>query len=221
MRRHRGLAEQVVTVVGGTTGVGRAVALGAANQRARVTVAGADAHALDRLAAEADVPHRFETVTVDPGRPEAAERVSAAATARFGLLHTWVHVVGHGGGDGASVRDVAVHAMGQLRRSGGGAFVVVAPEPGIAARHASGAQLGAELAALDALVRERRDLSSVTLVRRTGAAAPERVADAVLRAAVRPRSEIVVHGSPRRDAFVARLVPSPGRVLRPLSAVGR
>ena len=221
MRRHRELAEQVVTVVGGTTGVGRAVALGAAGRRARVTVAGADARALDRLAAEADVPHRFETLTIDPGRSDAAERVSAAATARFGLLHTWVHVLGRGGGDGASVRDVAVHAMGQLRRSGGGAFVVVAPEPGLATRDASGPRLSAELAALDALVRERRDLSSVTLVRRTGAVPPERVADAVLRAAVRPRSEIVVHGSARRDALVARLVPSPGRVLGPLGAVGR
>jgi hypothetical protein len=182
--RHRAVAEQVVTVVGGTTLVGRAVALAAAKRRARVTVAGADARALDRLAAEADVPHRFETVTVDPGRCDAAERVSAATTARFGLLHTWVHVLGPGGGDGAGVRDVAVRAMGQLRRSGGGAFVVVAPEPGIVAGDASAERLSAELAALDALVRERRDLSSVTLVRRTAVVGAPAVAAAGVGAAL-------------------------------------
>jgi hypothetical protein len=221
VHRHRQIADQVVTVVGGSTVVGRAVALAAAGRRARVTVAGGDARALDQLAAEADVPHRFETVTVDPGRVDAAERVSSAATARFGLLHTWVHVVGRGGGDGASLRDVAVHAMGQLRRSGGGAFVVVAPEPHTAGPGTSGDRLRAEIDALGELVRERNELSSVTLVRRTGIVPPRRVADAVLRAAVHPRPEIVLRGSARRDAIVTRLVPARGRAPRPLGTVFR
>jgi hypothetical protein len=220
MHRHRDVAEQVVTVFGATTAVGRAVALTAVARGARVVVAGSGAPALDALAVEADAPHRFETVRIDGSAPVAAARVAYATTARFGLLHTWVHVVGRGGADAGTFDDIAPPVLGQLRRSGGGALVVVTPERANEPEPAS-RELGLHVAAVDELTRERHDLASITCVRRTGVVPPARVAEAVLRAAVHPRREIVLRGSARRDALVARLVPAPARHSRPLGVLAR
>ena len=197
MRRHRAVAEQVVVVHGATSGVGRATVLEALRQRARVTAVDADPRALAALAAEAAAPHRLEPVLVD-GRTDAtavAERITDATTTRFGLLHSWVHVTGRDRNEILPVGAASGPVLRQLRRSGGGAFVVVAPEP-----EPEPARLATDLSGLRAATSGAHDVVSVTLVRRAGIVAPDRVAQTALRATVRPRPVARVRelGPPRR-----------------------
>ena len=222
MRRHRDVAEQVVTVFGATDAIGRAVVRAAVDRRARVSAASDDARALDVLAAAVDAPHRFQTVPVGSSGLHAVEQTAYATTTRFGLLHTWVHVLGRGDATARSLDDVTGPVLRELRRSGGGALVVVATEPRPGSHDA--AELGAQVGAIDAHARACRDLASVSLVRATGAIAPERVARTVLAVAMRPRTEVVLRGATRRDALVARFVPVPlpARTrTRPAHAFGR
>jgi NAD(P)-dependent dehydrogenase (short-subunit alcohol dehydrogenase family) len=220
VRRHRSVAEQVVVVVGATGAVGRAIVLAALDRGARVVAAGPDARALAALAAEADAPHRFETVRIGgpaDGDIARAARLARVTTTRFGLLHTWVHIVGAPDVAPRSVDAVADTVLGQLRRSGGGTFVVVAPECGTAAGATARVPVDVDLdlTRLEAARRGRHDLVSVALVRRRGIVPPDRVAHSVLRAAVRPRPVSVVRGSARRDALVARVAPAQWREHRP------
>src|SRR5689334_25144136 len=94
MRRHRDVAEQVVVVHGAASSVGRATVLEALARRARVAAVDTDASALAALEVEAATPQRLETVVVDgrAGETETARCIAYATTARFGLLHTLVHV---------------------------------------------------------------------------------------------------------------------------------
>lgn len=210
---HRCVAEQVVAVFDATGAVGRATVLAALGRGARVVAIGHHARDLAALGEEAGEPHRFETVLVDGSGRDVVERAAFVTTARFGLLHTWVHVVG--GAEVCPVGDAAATVFGQLRRSGGGTFVVVAPEPTAAgaAHRRELVDLELEWARFEAARHARQDLASVTLVRRFGIVPPDRVADTILRAAVWTRPEWVVRGSARRDALVARVTaaPAPGR----------
>jgi uncharacterized protein YbjT (DUF2867 family) len=221
LRQHHGVAEQVVVVVGATGAVGRATVLSAMGRGARVVAVAPDTRALDALAVEVDAPHRFETVVADLDAPHQAERITSVTTARFGLLHTWVQVLGGGANESVHSDTVAPAVFRQLRRSGGGAFVVVAPEsdaPADPARRRL-ADLDLGLARLDVARRGRKDLVAVTLVRRTGIVAPDRVAETILRAATHPRREWIVRGSARRDALVELVAPAPVRGrLRPEGA---
>jgi hypothetical protein len=208
---HRGVAEQVVVVCGATGAVGRATVLAALDRNARVVAVGHHTRDLAALTEEADAPHRFDTVLVDASGRDAAERAAFVTTSRFGLLHTWVQVIGRAGVDARRVHEAAGTVFRQLRRSGGGTFVVVAPESTAmgAPRRRELADLDLEVARLDAARHGRRDLASVTVVRRSGIVPPDRVAHEILRAAVRRRPEWVVRGSARRDAIVARVTPGP------------
>ena len=216
MRHHRGVAEQVIVVLGATGVVGRATVLAALDRGARVVAVAHRARELAALAEEAGAPHRFETVAVRPVGGDVGDvtgHVVAVTTARFGLLHTWVHVVGRTEDEACPIGAASATVLRQLRRSGGGTFVVVAPERAVIggpSRHAL-TDLELDLARVGAARHGRQDLASVTLVRRTGIVPPDRVAQTILRAAVRRQPEWVVRGSVRRDAVVARMTPAPAR----------
>jgi hypothetical protein len=219
MRRHRDVAEQVVVVHGATTDVGRATVLDALAGRARVVAVDTDRRSLAALEAEAATPHRLASVLVDRRTDETAtvSRIAYETTARFGLLHTWVHVAGRARDSVLSVSGAASTVVRQLRRSGGGAFVVVAPDPGPRGRFASPGvgPLEAEMESVRATTGGSGGLVSVTVVRREGIVPPDQVARAALRAAVRPRGVTRVRGSARRDAVlagVARLAPGGARL---------
>ena len=211
--RHRGVAEQVIVVLGATGVVGRATVLAALDRGARVVAVAHHSRDLAALADEAGAPHRFETVAVRPAGGDVAGHVTAVTAARFGLLHTWVHVVGRSEDEACPIGAASATVLRQLRRSGGGTFVVVAPERAVVggpSRHAL-TDLELDLARVGAARHGRQDLASVTLVRRTGIVPPDRVAQTILRAAVRRQPEWVVRGSVRRDAVVARMTPAPAR----------
>ena len=213
MRHHRGVAEQVIVVIGATGVVGRATVLGALDRGARVVAVADHARDLAALAEEAGAPHRFETVALRPAGGDVVGHVAAVTTERFGLLHTWVHIVGRAEDEACPIGPASATVLRQLRRSGGGTFVVVAPDRAVVggpSRHAL-TDLELDLARVGAARHGRQDLASVTLVRRTGIVPPDRVAQTILRAAVRRQSEWVVRGSVRRDALVARMTPAPAR----------
>lgn len=87
------LTDKVVIVTGGSSGIGRAVALGLANEGARPIVTGRRAAAL----AEASGDHPgITTLVADVAAPQDAERTVAEALDRFGRLDGLVNNAGAG-----------------------------------------------------------------------------------------------------------------------------
>ena len=138
------LAEQVVVVVGATSGIGRATALAAGRAGARVVAAARGEVALATLAGELDSA-AVATVRADAGHADDMEAVARAAVERFGRIDTWAHVAGVG--EFARFEDhtpdelrkvVEVDLLGpmygaraalpHLRREGRGALVIVSSE---------------------------------------------------------------------------------------------
>jgi hypothetical protein len=215
MRPRRKIADQVLVVVGATTGVGRATVSSALAHGARVAAVATDAAALDALRIQAAAPHRFEPIVVDG--PFSAQQVVHVTTSRFGLIHTWVHIAGRTAADAPDLAQAGTVALPQLRRAGGGTFVAVTsapvgqpsldPYPWIASR---------AVAEVRAALNGRPDLAAVTEVVRSGVTSPDEVAAAILRSAIRPRTEVVVHGPPRWLSLVAPVQPRPDGLRRAL-----
>ena len=89
------LTERVVLVAGASSGIGRAVALGAADAGARVCLFARDPARL-REAERAILDSGGEAVAVagDAAVPEAAARAVRAAVERYGRLDALVNTVG-------------------------------------------------------------------------------------------------------------------------------
>jgi short-subunit dehydrogenase len=87
------IGEQVIVVFGATSGIGRATALSALRQGAKVVATGRDQQALESLAAEAatDSIATFAAEATDAGEVEA---VAALAASAYGRIDTWAHVAG-------------------------------------------------------------------------------------------------------------------------------
>jgi NAD(P)-dependent dehydrogenase (short-subunit alcohol dehydrogenase family) len=86
--------EQVVVVVGDSSGIGRASALAFAGHGARVVCAARGTAALDSLVAE--IGERFGAgralaVTTDVADPGSVRALAATAQGRFGRIDTWVN----------------------------------------------------------------------------------------------------------------------------------
>ena len=89
------LAEQVVVITGGSSGIGAATGQAAARAGARVVLAGRDADALDKVAESirkdgGDV----STFVMDVGHEEDHQKLLQAALDTYGAVDTWVNNAG-------------------------------------------------------------------------------------------------------------------------------
>ncbi|CCH32365.1 SDR family oxidoreductase [Actinosynnema sp. NPDC047251] len=140
------LSEQVVVVVGASSGIGRATALRLAARGARVVCAARNLPALDTLVAQ--IGERAMAVRTDITDEAAVHALARAAEQRFGRIDTWVNVAGVG--VVGRVEDVPaaefdrvmrvnflghVHgvqaALPALRRAGGGAVIGISSVEGV------------------------------------------------------------------------------------------
>jgi NAD(P)-dependent dehydrogenase (short-subunit alcohol dehydrogenase family) len=93
MIRLKPVAEQVVVVVGASSGIGREAALAFAARGAKVVVAARGTEDLDTLVAEIEARGgRAVAVTTDVSRYEEVERLAGAAIDAFGRIDTWLHL---------------------------------------------------------------------------------------------------------------------------------
>jgi NAD(P)-dependent dehydrogenase (short-subunit alcohol dehydrogenase family) len=147
----KSLAEQVVVVVGASSGIGRATALAFARHGARVVAAARTVPALDSLVAEiAGAGGEAIGVPTDVADPGAVYALAEAAEQGFGRIDTWVNnaAVGIWGRveditDEEFERVLRVNFLGQvygthaalpaLRRAGGGVLIGVSSVEGVRA----------------------------------------------------------------------------------------
>jgi NAD(P)-dependent dehydrogenase (short-subunit alcohol dehydrogenase family) len=137
------LSEQVVVVMGASSGIGRATALAAAARGATVVAAARTGSALDTLVQEiTSTGGTASSVVADTAAPDQVEAVAARAVDRYGRIDTWAQVAGVAAygrfleippEEFQRVVDVTfmggVHAaraaLPRLRAAGGGTFVQV------------------------------------------------------------------------------------------------
>ncbi len=137
------LSEQVVVIMGASSGIGRETALQMARQGARVVVAARDGEALDSLA-EAVKAERGQAVAViaDTSRMSDVQQAADVAVERYGGFDTWVQAAAVAvyarfedttPEEFRRVLDVnvlgnvhaALVALPHLRRRGAGAFISI------------------------------------------------------------------------------------------------
>ncbi|MER6799797.1 SDR family NAD(P)-dependent oxidoreductase, partial [Amycolatopsis mediterranei] len=91
----RPVSDQVVVLMGASSGIGRATALAFAARGARVVCAGRTARALDTLVEEiAGAGGTAVAVPTDIADPAAVRALAATAEAKFGRIDTWVNLAG-------------------------------------------------------------------------------------------------------------------------------
>jgi NAD(P)-dependent dehydrogenase (short-subunit alcohol dehydrogenase family) len=94
-RRMHDLGGQVAIVIGGSRGIGRAIALGLAENGAHVVVASRSAAAVDSVAAEiAALGGRADGMPMDVSRLEDIERLVGEVRSRFGRIDVLVNNAG-------------------------------------------------------------------------------------------------------------------------------
>lgn len=99
MAKHgiRPIREQVVVIVGASSGIGREAALRMAGQGARVVVCARGEAKLRSLVEEITAAGgQAELVVADVARADEVQRVADCAVDRFGRIDTWVHGAGVG-----------------------------------------------------------------------------------------------------------------------------
>ena len=147
----RVLSEQVVVVVGASSGIGRATALAAAARGAKVVAAARSVDALDTLVAEiAGAGGEAVAVPTDIAEPDQVRALVAAAEARFGRVDTWINAAAvaifgrvEDITDAEFERVLRVNFLGHvhgvhavlpaLRRSGGGTVIGISSVEGVRA----------------------------------------------------------------------------------------
>lgn len=246
------LSAQVIVVFGASSGIGRVTALEASRRGARVIAAARGVEALRSLAHEAGAPDRFATMVADAADPDQVRAVADGAVAQFGRLDTWAHVAGvaeHARFEDMPLEDfrrvievdllgpvhAAKAALPQLRRDGGGAFVVVSSMiakrsfPLLSSYSAAKHGVNGFLESLRVELQHDGVPVAVTEIQpavidtpffehartRLGVRPsapppvypPEKVADAILRAAEHPKREVVVGGAGKAQLLTQRLSP--------------
>src|SRR4051794_19094880 len=92
---HKPIDQQIVVVLGASSGIGRSTALLAAEQGANVVAAGRDTEALDSLVSEASSSAgSIVTTAVEVADPDSVAAVAGRAVSAFGRIDTWAHVAG-------------------------------------------------------------------------------------------------------------------------------
>jgi NAD(P)-dependent dehydrogenase (short-subunit alcohol dehydrogenase family) len=93
----RPIEEQVVVLLGASSGIGKAAALAFARRGARVVVSARSGEALASLEREiAEAGGTALAVTAEATDPEQVNEVARRAVERFGRIDTWVQLVGVG-----------------------------------------------------------------------------------------------------------------------------
>lgn len=148
---HKPLSEQVVVIMGASSGIGRATALRFAEEGAAVVVSARNEEGLATLVKEIEAKGgQALSVPAEVTDSEQVEAVAQAAVERFGHLDTWVHsaavsvfalVEETTPEEFRRVLDVnfigQVHgiqtALPHLRRAGGGSLILLSSAEGIRA----------------------------------------------------------------------------------------
>jgi short-subunit dehydrogenase len=239
--RKKALADQVVVVMGASTGIGRLAALDFAKAGSSVVVSARSQESLDELvAAIRQAGGKSVAVAADTSDAGQVQAVAQAAEREFGRLDTWVQVAAVSvyaplektePEEFRRVIDVnltgqayaAIAALPVMRRHGGGAFISVSsvegeiPMPYHAAYSAAKHGVNGMLDVLRLELEHDNAPVSVTAVMPASIDTPffdhsltrldvapkppppvydpQRVADAILRAAVRPQRTVIVGGS--------------------------
>ena len=95
--KQKPIRQQVVVVVGASSGIGRATALRFAEEGARVVVAARDEAALEALVREIRAKKGTAVaMKADVAHADQMKRVADRAIAEFGRIDTWAHVAGVG-----------------------------------------------------------------------------------------------------------------------------
>jgi NAD(P)-dependent dehydrogenase (short-subunit alcohol dehydrogenase family) len=147
--RLKPLEDQVVVIVGASSGIGRQTAYRMAERGARLVVVARDAPALEALAAELRSGGAADAMAVaaDVSMPAAMTMVADQAVDRFGRIDTWAHVAGIDVWapfertppeefrrvievNLLGVANGAYAALPRLRQNGGGALIVVSSVDG-------------------------------------------------------------------------------------------
>ena len=92
-QKHKPLDQQVLVVVGASSGIGRTTALTASRAGAQVVAAARGEQALQTLADEAG-PGELVVRTADATDPDQMHDLAAFAVERYGRIDTWAHVAG-------------------------------------------------------------------------------------------------------------------------------
>jgi NAD(P)-dependent dehydrogenase (short-subunit alcohol dehydrogenase family) len=147
----RPVSDQVVVLVGASSGIGRAAAAAFAARGARVVCAGRNQRALDTLTGEiTNTGGTAVAVATDIADPGAVRELVRVAEARFGRIDTWVNLAGvavfgrvEDITDEEFERVLRVNFLGHvhgvravlpaLRRAGGGAVIGVSSAEGVRA----------------------------------------------------------------------------------------
>jgi NAD(P)-dependent dehydrogenase (short-subunit alcohol dehydrogenase family) len=239
--KSKALSDQVVVIMGASTGIGRLAALDFAKRGARVVVSARSRESLDELAAEVrQLGGKALAVAADTSDFAQVQAVAETAERELGGLDTWVQAAAVSTYAPLETttpdefrRIIEVNLIGQafgalaalavMKRRGGGTFISISsvegelPMPYHAAYAAAKHGVNGMLDVLRLELEHEGSPISVTTVMpasidtpffdhagtRLGVAPkplpplydPQRVADAILRAAVRPRKVIVVGGS--------------------------
>jgi len=138
------LADQVVVVVGASSGIGRQTTHRLAERGARLVLVARDLAGLEALATEARSGGAADAIAVaaDVSLPDSMTHVADQAVERFGRVDTWAHIAGidvwapFERTEPEEFRRVievnllgpahgAMAALPRLRAAGGGAFIVV------------------------------------------------------------------------------------------------
>jgi NAD(P)-dependent dehydrogenase (short-subunit alcohol dehydrogenase family) len=145
------IEEQVVVIMGASSGIGRGAALAFARRGAKVVVAARSAPGLDSLVMEIQRTGGEATaVKADAARFDDVRHVADTAVQTYGRLDTWVHVAGvalyatfeeTNPEEFRQVIDInlngqaygAMAALPHLRQSGGGALIHISSVEGLRA----------------------------------------------------------------------------------------